>query len=113
MKILLLEDDVDLGPMHQELLEADGHTVSLATNGVDGLKQAINSEFDIIITDNRMPEMDGREFTSLAKRMGVQAPIYACTSDDGDSEVREQFYQAGAKKIYGKWQIKQLIKEAA
>lgn len=47
--------------MRRSLLEEVGYRVQIATNGEDGLKLFESSPFDVVVTDFRMPRMDGGE----------------------------------------------------
>lgn len=60
-KILVIDDERSIRNIISELLEMEGHTVKMAENGLQGLG-LINSEpFDLVISDIKMPEMDGIE----------------------------------------------------
>ena len=63
-RILVAEDDPNLGIILTEYLEAKGYAPILAKNGVEGWKKFSNNEFDLCILDVMMPEKDG---FSLAK----------------------------------------------
>lgn len=57
--ILIIDDEVDIAEEMADLLEATGRHVKYASSSVAGLAMALSQEFRIIITDVRMPEMDG------------------------------------------------------
>ena len=59
---LVLDDSEDSIAMMAELLKLVGAHVVTATNGVDALRIASENEFDVILSDISMPEMDGFEF---------------------------------------------------
>lgn len=58
-KILIVEDEVAIALGLQLLLEERGHKVRIAENGEDGLRKSIKERPDILITDIKMPVMDG------------------------------------------------------
>jgi DNA-binding response OmpR family regulator len=60
--ILMLEDEGDLTAMLKEYLEAQNLRVTTVGNGVDGLKQIMAQDFDIIICDMLMPNLPGDMF---------------------------------------------------
>ncbi len=59
---LIVDDSEDTIAMLQELLKVAGANVMCATNGADALRLAAENEFDVILSDISMPEMDGFEF---------------------------------------------------
>jgi signal transduction histidine kinase/ActR/RegA family two-component response regulator len=85
---LVVDDSEDTIAMLRELLRVAGANVMTATNGADALRIAEENEFDVILSDISMPEMDGFEFLQrLQKIDGRQhVPVVAITgfgrSDD-------------------------------
>jgi len=59
--VLIVEDDLDLQSNLHDILEFNGYKTLLASNGYEGYKVALVGEPDIIISDIRMPQMDGLE----------------------------------------------------
>lgn len=60
-KILLIEDDQDLSSLLSELLTIDGYQMETAHTGKEGLRKALAENWDAIILDIMLPEMDGLE----------------------------------------------------
>jgi CheY-like chemotaxis protein/phosphoribosyl 1,2-cyclic phosphodiesterase len=58
-RILVAEDDVDLGPVLEEVLEEDGYEVLRATDGAEAVRLAEQHAFDLILLDVEMPVLDG------------------------------------------------------
>lgn len=83
-RILLVEDDPTNSDVATTCLRAAGHQITHATNGVEGLHLATSEEFDLIVTDMRMPEMNGlemaRRIRTLTGRRG-QLPILLLSAD--------------------------------
>jgi two-component system copper resistance phosphate regulon response regulator CusR len=61
MRILVVEDEPKAGDYLQSGLVESGYVVDLARNGVDGLHLALEMNYDLIVLDVMMPEMDGWE----------------------------------------------------
>ena len=59
LKILLVDDEVELAQTLADLLEPFGHEVDLAANGAIALEKLQKQSFDVIISDLRMPVLDG------------------------------------------------------
>jgi len=58
-RILLVDDDALVLSVVREMLEVDEHRVELATDGMDALQRLERESFDLIMTDIRMPGLDG------------------------------------------------------
>ena len=59
--ILIIEDDASISEIVSRVLESEGYTTHVASNGVKGLEQFYLTLPDMIILDVKMPEMDGWE----------------------------------------------------
>ena len=57
--ILIIEDDANIAELEKDYLEVVGYEVSIADNGVIGLKTAMEKEYDLIILDLMLPEING------------------------------------------------------
>jgi len=73
MKILLVEDDVNLGFLLVDYLESQGFDVKLYNDGLAGLKGFQNTRYDLCIVDIMLPKMDG--FTLIEKIKGLNKKI--------------------------------------
>jgi len=67
--ILLLDDDQDLADTLKMLLESRNFVVTTARNGVEGLREVMAMDFDVIICDMMMPTMPGDMFYLAVKRV--------------------------------------------
>ncbi len=92
LKILLAEDNTVNQKLAVKILEKMGHTVSVASNGKEALNVLEKDDFQIILMDVQMPEMDGFEATiairEKEKVTGTHIPIVAMTAHAmvGDKE---------------------------
>ena len=73
--ILVVEDEKDLRLNLQEMLEREGFNILTAANGVEALKLARTIEPDLILSDIRMPEMDGLELLKALQENSDTANI--------------------------------------
>ena len=75
---------VDDGSANRRLIELyltrAGCTVDQAENGIQGLEKALANDYDVILMDMQMPEMDGYTATSKLREMGYDLPIIALTA---------------------------------
>ena len=61
MKVLIVEDDLDIARLIEIHLKDLGYEVELQSNGKKGLETALAKEFDLIILDLMLPDMEGTE----------------------------------------------------
>lgn len=80
MKILLLEDDINLGPILKDLLEEVGGEVIWELDGSEGVKhiETIDS-FDLVVSDYQMPIMSGLKFIGALRKENQDVPIVLFT----------------------------------
>lgn len=113
--ILVAEDNRVNQRVVKSLLERRGHVVSLADNGVLALEMAVRQDFDVVLMDVQMPEMDGIAAMQLLRQrdasLGVHTPIIMLTAHAMQGD-RERFIAAGADGYIAKpIQIEQLLAE--
>ena len=75
MKILIVDDEKAIRNTFKEILEFEGHEISLAVDGVEGLAMATSDNYDIIFSDIKMPNMDGMELLDKLNEEGVESPV--------------------------------------
>ncbi len=83
-KILIIEDSADIQETLSEILEAQGYSVELASNGKDGMDRLINREPpELILLDLRMPVMGGEEFRKLQLQIPYlsRIPVIVMSAD--------------------------------
>ena len=69
MEVLVVDDSEDTTEMVRHLLEIGGASVCAATSGSEALRFAREREFDVVLSDISMPEMDGFEFLSRLRKL--------------------------------------------
>ncbi|TDI60650.1 MAG: response regulator transcription factor [Alphaproteobacteria bacterium] len=86
--ILLVDDDDDLrGALAEQLRLTDEFRTSEASWGTDGVAQAKDGDFDLILLDIGLPDLDGREVCRLMRKSGVKVPIILLTAASTDSDT--------------------------
>ena len=93
-RILVIDDDEQLGAALRRALAYEGYEVALARDGVDGLRQALEQHPDLIVLDVLMPGLDGFEVCRRL-RAGGDVPVLMLTARD-DVADRVQGLDAGA-----------------
>jgi DNA-binding response OmpR family regulator len=94
-KILLAEDDKNLGNLLKEYLEAKGYKTTLAINGKEAFDLFVKNQFDICIFDIMMPVQDGYTLAREVRRLNGTVPIIFLTAKSMKEDVIEGF-NAGA-----------------
>lgn len=79
-KILLVEDDTNLGNLLLDSLEIKNYDVTLKRNGEDGLTEFKNGKYDMCIFDVMMPKKDGFTLAKDVRRINGQVPIVFLTA---------------------------------
>ena len=67
--LLLVDDDEEIGAALKRLLRLDGYNILCARSGQEGLDLLARNQVQVIVSDQRMPEMSGVEFLSRAKEL--------------------------------------------
>lgn len=84
MRILLVDDEVRLADGISRGLEAEGMVVDIAHNGLDGLKLAMNADYDVIVLDVMMPQMSGYRVCQALRADENWTPVLFLTAKDGE-----------------------------
>jgi DNA-binding response OmpR family regulator len=95
MKILLAEDDPNLGSLLEEYLTAKGYEVTLAKDGNQGLDMFLQKEYDICILDVMMPKKDGFALAKEIRSNNQQIPIVFLTAKSMEDD-RVRGFEVGA-----------------
>lgn len=80
MKILLIEDDPRIAHFLVRGLKEEGHLMTWETDGLAGYQAAQKFDFDVIILDLMLPNMDGREICQNLRAKGVATKILMLTA---------------------------------
>lgn len=74
-RILVLDNEASILNVFKHFLEDEGHFFLGATNPLEALKLLQTTEVDIVITDLMMPEINGRNFSNIARKNGYKGKI--------------------------------------
>lgn len=87
MKLLVIEDDRAISDALKEGLEDESYAVDACYDGDEGYRTAIADQYDVIILDVMMPEMDGYEVCRKLRDDGVTTPILMLTAKDQGRDI--------------------------
>jgi two-component system, OmpR family, response regulator len=94
MHLLLIEDDQEAAQFLLKGLRESGYTVDHSGDGRDGLFQATEGRYDLIITDRMLPHMDGLALVKFLREQGVRTPVLVLSAL-GTVDERVQGLKAG------------------
>ncbi|PKP10130.1 MAG: DNA-binding response regulator [Bacteroidetes bacterium HGW-Bacteroidetes-4] len=80
LRILLVEDNLNLGFLTTEFLESEGFDVKLCRDGESGVKAFTDGQFDFCILDIMLPKMDGYQVATLIRQLDPKVPIIFLTA---------------------------------
>jgi two-component system OmpR family response regulator len=83
MRILAVEDDAESAGYLVCGLEEEGHAVTLAVNGRDGLHLSVTENFDLLIIDRMLPELDGLTLVRTVRSRQIKTPVLFLTLMSG------------------------------
>jgi PAS domain S-box-containing protein len=100
-KILLVEDSVDNQRLVQGLLAKHHAQVEIASDGAEGIKKALEGEFDLVLMDIQMPVLNGHQAVQELRLRGYHKPVLALSAH-AMKEEREQAFQEGFDDYFTK-----------
>src|SRR5438105_3357797 len=86
MRVLIVEDEPNLGRQLRSTLEGAGYAVDLATDGEDGHYLGSTENYDAIILDLGLPEIDGLTVLDRWRKEGIKVPVLVLTARDSWSD---------------------------
>lgn len=84
MRILVVEDEVNLARTIRQGLEAEGFSVDVVHDGEDGLWAATEQAYDLVLLDLMLPKLSGYRVVERLRARGVWTPILMLTAKDGE-----------------------------
>ncbi|MCB0736588.1 MAG: response regulator transcription factor [Bacteroidetes bacterium] len=108
-KILLVEDDPNMGELVKDALIDNDFDVTLCLDGKEGLSTFIKGSFNICILDVMMPHMDGFTLAQRIKKLSPETPFMFLTAKN-DMEDKMEGYEIGADDYLTKpFSVKELV----
>lgn len=106
LKVLLIEDEKEVAELYRLKLSLDGYAVSVAADGQEGLRTALEIKPDLIFLDIKMPGMDGFEVLKNLRENEIskKTPIIILSNFD-EQEMIEKGLALGANEYLIKSQF--------
>jgi len=86
-RILIVEDEPRIASFMAKGLTADGHTTSVAEDGIVGLDLALSGEFDLVVLDIGLPRLDGYGVLDGLRSQGSRIPVIVLTARDSVTDT--------------------------
>ena len=99
--VLIIEDEAKLRRTVAAYLEDSGYAIGEAANGREGIERFLEIRPDVVLTDLRMPEVNGMEVLGWLKRHSPQTPVIVITGT-GDQFAPAAVLEAGASVCLAK-----------
>jgi len=87
MKILVVEDEKKVANLLKRGLADEDYTVTVSHDGVDGLKQALSGDFNLLVLDVSLPKKDGVAVVKELRAAGNRIPVLMLTARDTTEDV--------------------------
>ena len=109
MKILLCEDDENLGMLLREYLAAKGYEAELCADGEAGFKAFLKTKFDICVLDVMMPKKDGFTLAQEIRQANAEIPIIFLTAKTLKEDILEGFKLGADDYITKPFSMEELV----
>lgn len=108
IKILLVEDDVNLGLVISDQLRTDGYSVALCCDGVEALQRFNQEEFHLCILDVMLPKKDGFTLAKDIRHLNSEIPILFLSAKSMTEDKVEGFNAGGDDYLTKPFSVEEL-----
>jgi len=109
MRILLVEDDRDLGPRIARALRNEHFAVDVAANGVDAQHLGETEAYDAAVLDLGLPDIDGIAVLKAWRAAGRELPVLVLTARDGWSDKVAGFKAGADDYVLKPFRVEELV----
>jgi CheY-like chemotaxis protein len=109
--VLIVDDEPGIIAVLSEIVSELGHRVTTAANGAEAMKRVAEHTFDVILSDMRMPDMDGQKFYRALKEKdeSLAHRIIFVTGDTVSTDTRAFLEETGNRWLSKPFTIQQII----
>jgi DNA-binding response OmpR family regulator len=84
--ILIIEDDQRIRESLAKRLSERGHDIETVTTAMDGVQRAVSGDFDVVVLDLGLPDLDGTEALRMIRSVS-QVPVVVATARDDEADI--------------------------
>ena len=107
-KILLVDDEPDILEFFRKMCADVGYEIATAQNGLDALLMMLTNDYDVMMTNIKMPKINGLELLQMAKEIKSDLKVIVCT---GCHDLQDEAIKYGAYAYFKKPIIIDTIKD--
>jgi signal transduction histidine kinase/GAF domain-containing protein/ActR/RegA family two-component response regulator len=109
--ILVVDDEAPMREMIRAILEMRGHTVDAAESGLAGLEAISGKTYDVVLSDMKMPGMDGRELLSrlTSEHPDIASRVVFISGDTASAETHTFFRESGRPYVLKPFKASDLV----
>jgi nitrogen regulation protein NR(I) len=108
-RLLLVEDDPAAGSALEKVLRAEGYAVTLVTRGDDAMSRVEHADFDVVLTDFRLPGINGLEVISRLRRSRPQLPVILMTAHGNTATAIEATKLGACDYLTKPFEVEELL----
>ena len=109
MRILIVEDEFNLADIISSRLKKENYSIDIVTNGEDGLYNALNGNYNLIILDVMLPHVNGFEILKKVRENKIDAKIIMLTAKSELDDKLEGFNDGADDYVTKPFHIEELI----
>ncbi|AFS80858.1 protein MprA [Candidatus Nitrosopumilus koreensis AR1] len=102
LSILIIDDNEQITKMISTFLSLNSHKCTIANHAQDGLEYIIKNDYDAVILDLTMPDMDGYDILEKIKESDIRHKVIVLTASNVSQENIKKIKQTGTKIILQK-----------
>lgn len=87
--VLILDDDADFNSLLTDIFEQADYIVTSLTDPIEAVEVFRDTDYDLVVTDHKMPEMTGAEFMKKIKKLKPQVPLIMVSGYLENDTIRE------------------------
>ncbi|MFH1860514.1 MAG: response regulator [bacterium] len=108
-KILIVDDEKDLADILGAILQLEGHEITTVSDGYQAIEEAKNTNFDLIMMDIRLPEMNGVETFIRIKKINPTVKVVMMTGFAVEDLIEEAINHGAYACIHKPFDLKKVI----